>query len=128
MREDVKKLWTYALRSEEYKQGKGDLRSNDPVEGVCHCCLGVLTDLYVKSHPEAEWVTFKDNPEYVTLHINGTIAFRDSLLPREVVKWAGLTPYDPRLMFCNNEDKSLAWQNDNGKSFKEIADFIEKEF
>ena len=45
MNQEIKKRWIEALRSGEYQQGK---------ESLFHCgkfcCLGVLTDLYIKEH------------------------------------------------------------------------------
>jgi hypothetical protein len=41
MNPEVKARWVAALRSGEYKQGKGALRLNNKF-----CCLGVLCDLY----------------------------------------------------------------------------------
>lgn len=43
MRPDVKAKWITALRSGEYRQGRGSLREHD-----AYCCLGVLCDLHAK--------------------------------------------------------------------------------
>jgi hypothetical protein len=47
-----KDLWTTALRSDEYKQGRGQLKREKDGE-TCFCCLGVLCDLVIK-HPEGK--------------------------------------------------------------------------
>lgn len=43
MDEEVKSKWLAALRSGEYKQGRGGLYAD--VEGGRYCCLGVLCDV-----------------------------------------------------------------------------------
>lgn len=56
MKPEIAALWTAALRSGEYKQGIGHLNSSGGF-----CCLGVLTDLFVKAcastpgMPKASW-------------------------------------------------------------------------
>ncbi len=47
MKDEIKKLWTEALRSGEYKQGSGFLRKENNF-----CCLGVLTDLFLKENSD----------------------------------------------------------------------------
>ena len=44
MKPEIKKQWVQALRSGEYKQGRGQLK-----QGATFCCLGVLCDLAVQS-------------------------------------------------------------------------------
>jgi hypothetical protein len=102
----VKEKWCAALRSEAYKQGKGRLR--DPSNGFC--CLGVLTDLYIKEKDES-W-NFIDN----------VYSFGDSAiyLPDEVAVWADLDGED-----CFNPGK-VAVKNDEEWTFTQIADFIEE--
>jgi len=106
MNPTVKQKWIDALTSGEYAQSAGHLRD-------CHgfCCLGVLCDLYSKEH-NVEW----NNDE--------TFLDEELLLPEAVVNWAGLEDGDP-------EDKfgiSLAFHNDNGKTFPHIAAIIKNEF
>ncbi len=51
MHADIMKKWVAALRSGDYKQGKGQLRKE--VDGVnSFCCLGVLCNLHAMEHPE----------------------------------------------------------------------------
>ena len=42
---DLIRKWDAALRSGEYRQGRGGLRYNHPSDGSKFCCLGVLCDV-----------------------------------------------------------------------------------
>lgn len=102
---NLKAKWVKALRSGRYDQHDGDLANK---QGTAFCCLGVLAD------------------------IQGCL-WRDDL--------HALIPVDPKTgwrvgegtltmkKFCGgltDDDQSiLAGMNDEGKSFAEIADFIE---
>ena len=97
--ETVRKKWIAALRSGKYEQGRDQLRS-----GKEYCCLGVLCDLAVKNGVISRFIG------------------KDGLLPRKVQKWAALSTDDG-----NYSTNKLTNLNDNGKSFEEIADVIEKE-
>lgn len=96
---ELKEKWVKALRSGEYKQGQGELRS-----GIHHfCCLGVLCDVYDKSNWEKP-----DELGYMYLH--STIFLPDEL--------DDLVPISAQHL--------LAKMNDDDKaSFNEIADWIE---
>ena len=99
----IKQLWVTALRSGQYRQGRGILRSTDGA----HCCLGVLCDLHAKE--------------------TGTLWYYDYLgafkwLPRQVADWAGLSSPDPDIL-----GSTLSRMNDSGATFREIADIIERE-
>lgn len=103
MNKEVKEKWIAALRSGNYKQCKGMLRSSDGF-----CCLGVLCDvLYPEDWRFNSWNWFHN--DYLRL------------LPSKVVKGAGLFGH-------NVEITDLIWENDEGKTFDEIADTIEKIF
>lgn len=49
---EVREAWADALESGGYVQGKGVLR--DATDNS-FCCLGVLTDLYIKATGDGEW-------------------------------------------------------------------------
>ena len=103
MKPDVKQAWLTALRSGDYQQGQGYLRQGDQ-----YCCLGVLCDLYGKAvGPEWE----ESGEGYYMLN-------RDSVLPPKVQEWAGI-PGRPNPL-C------LTSLNDNGTTFKELANIIEE--
>ena len=104
MNKKVVKKWVKALRSGDYKQGVGKLRDvhNN------FCCLGVLTDLYIKKN-KLKW--------------NNGISFPYDFkgqcftLTPEVFDWAMLD-YDIESKLIN--------MNDNKVPFKKIADYIEE--
>jgi len=100
--ETVRKKWIAALRSGKYEQGRDQLRS-----GKEYCCLGVLCDLAVKNRVISRFIG------------------KDELLPRKVQKWAALST-DDGAYFTTYFTGSLTGLNDDGESFKEIADVIER--
>lgn len=106
----IKKLWVEALRSGEYKKGKGALRANGKF-----CCLGVLCNLHAQEHPEiAAQQTLKN-----------TYMGHQELPPDEVYKWAKLDKYD--IVVIGDISNEIALHNDNGASFKKIAKAIEEQ-
>lgn len=109
MNKRVKKLWIKALRSGEYEQATGALRINNT-----YCCLGVLCDLYRKQEHKGRWLR-ESADTFQFLRTN-------SVLPDTVVEWAGLPDENPTVRRTDN----LASLNDGGKSFKQLANVIEK--
>ena len=120
----TKKEWLKALRSGEYKQGDGALRK----EVACHiaeepdteerfCCLGVLCDLVEPN----QWRRL--NNEWV----NG-VSSDDGGMPRkDLLEELGLDRNINRSGRKNSTiAEHLAHMNDGGKTFKEIANWIEK--
>jgi hypothetical protein len=126
----VRDKWVAALKSGEYEQAKGYLRvtktANPGETAVGFCCLGVLCDIAVKDGVI---------PPGIEDH-EGAMAYGENLdeqgLPDEVQEWAGLTNSDPR--FINPidaegvADYASSWNDDNGKTFEEIAEMIEFTF
>lgn len=108
MNQKIKKLWTSALRSGKYKQGKGGLCHGGP-QGTRYCCLGVLSDLAVKNKVCSRRIAFRGN----------------AFLNQPIINWAGLRSENPSI---NNY--GLVEYNDGlnieQKTFKEIADLIDK--
>ena len=104
MNHEIKAKWVAALRSGEYKQGQRYLRVDDTF-----CCLGVLCDLHAKA-TGGEWEGF---------------AYFDAIEvpPAPVYEWAGIDDQRTGPGAPNN----LAYANDHGKAFAEIADIIERE-
>lgn len=96
-----KSKWCEALRSGEYKQGKQWLRPTDD----SFCCLGVAADLV---HGRDAWF-------YDVYHV-WTMDGADVHAPQSLYE-AGLTAENAN---------HLARMNDDGASFSEIADYIEK--
>jgi hypothetical protein len=110
LNENAKK-WVAALRSGEYQQDKAYLRTENGL-----CCLGVACDLYMKLFG-GQWE-------------KGMEGFRflgsDQVLPTDVRAWLGMRDvqgaYGP---IASN--KMLTIDNDQGKTFAQIADIIESE-
>ena len=132
MRPEIKKLWTDALRSGEYKQGKSSLiiyhlnsikedgmdinfvPNQDDLKNASYCCLGVLCDLYRK---------------HTGINMWKRMSFDDGLglPPKIVLEWAGLKDNNPIVIF---QDKSytLSSLNDHEKlNFNQIADIIDQQ-
>lgn len=103
--EEVYDLWIAALRSGKYKQTRKVLRDN---EGFC--CLGVLCDLSRKDGGpkwnEGGW---------------GDYIFKDEI--------EGLPVIMSKFMQISREEETtlMRMNDDDEASFKEIADYIEKE-
>lgn len=118
MKPEIKQKWVAALRSGQYSQATGRLRRQD-----AYCCLGVLCDLYQKETGDGQWVPIDPitTDGYDFLNSN-------ALVPTEVQRWAGLPSADPSVPVPGlNVPRGLAYLNDNGNKFTDIADIIEKE-
>ena len=105
MKQDVKEKWVAALRSNKYKQGRSRLRNSDDT----YCCLGVLCDVVDNSKwnlsANGEWYSYSDDND----GDDGWIySVSKDLLPDD------------------NMQGDLMGMNDHGKSFTEIADYIEQ--
>lgn len=98
MNAKIKKRWIEALRSGKYKQG---IRALKPTRDT-YCCLGVLC----KVMGARNWTE-----EYT--------------LPSHIYEKAGLNDEDPRIKWKGKT--TLATLNDEGMSFKQIANIIEKQ-
>lgn len=126
-----KAQWVEALRSGHYQQGTGNLHSVKDNEHF-YCCLGVLCEL-----ADMDGVSLRksDYPldsvsvgHTVILTYNGY----DDFPPREVTDWAGLESQNPGTTETTTVDGTpmkvtLSWLNDNGRTFSEIADIIERD-
>jgi hypothetical protein len=104
MNPKLKQKWVTALRSGDYKQGKGKLCSlaNNGIERFC--CLGVLCDVAgVKREPRPDlgFVRYEREATYLPLEFS----------------------VDPALWEAQSY---LIRLNDKGVSFSEIADYIEE--
>lgn len=92
-------LWVEALRSGRFAQTTSGCLHDD----VGHCCLGVACEVYAIMHQGWRY----DGSE--------------SSLPSEVCGWLGMRDALGRY----DGDNMLAWHNDDGVPFSEIADIIE---
>jgi hypothetical protein len=117
MKKKIAKLWAKALRSGKYKQIKGQLANKDG-----YCCLGVLCELAIENGVKVS-----------RKKVGKTILFdgQKDVLPKSVMKWAGIKSSTGIFHFelKNNREFDgicLAYLNDNGYSFKNIAHIIKK--
>ena len=116
MKQHIKEKWLEALRSGKYKQGKNLLKTEDG-----YCCLGVLCDLHRKS-------TKSKRNKWQGSYYNCGNEYTTSFLPRLVQKWAGIDTKEGEFELKNGEKEYLTTLNDQGKSFKQIANYIERYF
>lgn len=117
MKKKIAERWVEALRSGRYKQGKNALRQDEKF-----CCLGVLCNLHAEDHPK---IAVKE--------LDPNVYMGDSsLLANPVRQWAGMQTEDGSLSesigICGLNFGSLAQANDNGVTFANIADWIEKHY
>jgi len=103
MKIEIADKWIAALRSGEYQQTVGRL-----YDGRGYCCLGVLCKILgekFRQSYDGQW------------SINGA----RSVLSPDIKNRAGMNTIDG----CYNGG-ALVIDNDDGKTFKEIADIIDK--
>ncbi len=116
MKPALKKQWVKALRSGEYKQGRGCMHTVGKDGGSPRfCCLGVLVDI---AH-EGDWELANFQvPDDVTYAIRDGVdktLYPDVPAP-SILEEMGLDA---------SELDGLTEHNDGGKSFKWIASYIE---
>jgi len=118
MNAEIKKQWVEALRSGKYKQCQRTLRrehirdgSSECAFGVGFCCLGVLCDLHASLFG-GDWKEPDDD---------GDCRYHDELgeLPESVKTWSEFND-------ARQEHELISLNDDAGKDFDRIADYIEK--
>lgn len=132
MKDSLRKQWVAALRSGKYKQGEGKLRklavdpeTCEPTGEQQFCCLGVLCDLVEPNQwkkadsSDEEWANGRGLDEDGDECTN---------MPRKALqKKLGL---DRPVTRSGPTDETIAGKlaemNDDGKSFAEIANWIER--
>lgn len=127
MNTEIKQKWVNALRSNEYAQSTGALKTE-----YGFCCLGVLCDLYAKEHDDVNWEhrTFEDS-RCDKFYLNDESEY----LSVDVMKWAGLRYRNPiiHIEYADENDITdeyeieLAKLNDDEVSFTQIANYIEEQ-
>lgn len=137
---DNLRLFTKALESGEYTQGKGKLRTplykkdwqgevirhnGEPTTiGYANCCLGVACEVYMKTHDDV--MHSPDGNGYVYQRSDGTPRWENGILPPQVWVWLGVDDDNPTIAGQNPQwaerplDATTA--NDKvGMSFPQIA-------
>lgn len=123
---NFKPLWTEALRSGRFTQGSAMLAIVDPEPK--HCCLGVACEVFMELHPDL--MTFKinttlggktftfnpDNRSEEDLRFDGHS--ETVVLPSVLADYLEITP--------EQQDSLVGMNDDEGKNFLEIADWIDE--
>jgi hypothetical protein len=126
MNPEIRAQWCAALRSGDYKQGREALRRlPEEIQSArpAYCCLGVLTDLWLKAGhdemvPDEYADADPDDPPMISVWANV-----EGCLSRAVVEWAGLDSTDPELKPGLHGNAVMV--NDLGTTFARIADLID---
>lgn len=114
MNPEIKAAWLTALRSGEYRQGKGRLECSDG----SFCCLGVLAkEISKMDHPLAERVITAGSQGLLAIKTLNREGFVTGSLSDDFCDDIGLS-----IQLTNN----LIAENDGGMSFAYIADIIEE--
>jgi hypothetical protein len=126
MNKRVKQKWVDALRSGKYVQGDGFLRQAESDGGPDRfCCLGVLCEIAVD-----EGVIAKPKPPEDDYEGYLYARTADQFLPKTVVKWANLSSSNPDVSYSYENDEPLydhlSSLNDEGRTFEQIANYIEE--
>lgn len=119
MKPEIKQKWLNALRNGEYTQGRYQLRDDNNN----FCCLGVLTDLYLKETNQ-EWIEGEEQFAYLAPSQGGN---NGGVLIQEVIEWAGLKLANPELTTKNTEVVISDLNDYYNYSFDQIADLIESQ-
>jgi len=106
-----KAAWLKKLLSGNYRQTTGCLKDTNNRSRPHYCCLGVA-GCVLKEMGLAEW---GNNGELISLSDGGS---NDSILPRQLREKIGLSN--------DAQDHLMEMNDDEGKNFREIADYIKK--
>jgi hypothetical protein len=120
MNPDIKVRWVEALRSNNYKQAKGYLKTEDGF-----CCLGVLCDIAVQDGVIA--APIKLEGQYGEPDHYGYGSGKTGELPEEVADWAGLDSYNSLVREGESLTSLVELNDDYGYEFKQIAQLIEEQ-
>jgi hypothetical protein len=111
MNPEIKQKWIDALRSGKYNQTKSNLKSKNGF-----CSLGVLVDLYLLEK-NLDWKLYVDHSEF-----NG----RDSHLYNRVITWYDVIIWANGSNYFDVCNLLIKMNDQEEKTFQEIADFIEE--
>lgn len=108
MNKEIKDKWVAALESGEYEQGKGKLKRDNKF-----CCLGVLTDIYIKEN-NLEWE--ENENDYCLLD-----GFSETL-SISVREWAEMNKESKQTIL----PELINLNDSQSKTFKQIAKVIKE--
>ncbi len=131
MKKEILDEWVENLTNGKYQQSENLLCSD-----TGFCCLGVLTDMYIKKH-KLSWDYNKENKF-------SSIGGEHAMLPEAVAKWAEFDEdilirasllnqsaiYDIKLHIVVDEDsyhEDVTSANDYGESFEDIAKALKEQ-
>jgi hypothetical protein len=124
-----KRAWTKWLLSGAYEQGKGALcRPGDgPKEPDKFCCLGVAANVLIESGHKIEWTQASiENLAIRTKRSNASESTGWLLSANAAPTWlrAWLVKSAGEGYGGRSREQALAYLNDQGKTFEEIAAII----
>ena len=120
MKESIAKQWIQILRSGKFKQTTKYLsRKEENNQDYSYCCLGILCELMKKGNNKKS-LKIKE----IGGHKEYGIEQSSGVLPREVIKWSEIKSVNVNYLNSKNISSSLIRENDQGKSFKQIANII----
>lgn len=138
--QEVMREWVSRLRSGDYIQGKGKLSYTEDDGVRKHCCLGVLTDMAVEAgvatpacvlpQPISRLISMEGHVVAETVAVYMYEDGNTTMPPTSAAEWADIPPGNA---FAVGHDdplsaNKLAYLNDRGVPFDEIADRIEEEW
>lgn len=106
------KLLVDALRSGEYKQGRGHLTKGD-----YDCCLGVACKVAIKNGVDLRVSAYGD--QIVTYDGTG------AMLPHSAFTWYGFTSADPIITIGDRTTSAAGHNDEHNTPFDKIADGFE---
>ncbi len=124
MNKQERSEWTAAIRSGEYDQGRSALCSATREGGLEYCCLGVKAKLDDALEPGTGGFKTRTGVlggYHYYYGRNGELEDKidTTLAPNEMYEHLDLAPKQVQIYAI------LAWMNDNGWTFAQIADWID---
>jgi hypothetical protein len=114
-KQQARNVLVQTLRRGEYTQGRKRLRRTDNT----YCCLGVACEIYKDATGQGEWEKRSDSDCY-GFFMDGQES--RTTLPGPVKRFFGFMSEKGAYF---NDEHALSADNDQGASFKEIANIIE---
>ena len=127
MNKQIKEQWIDNLTNGKYVQGQGRLCNPENQ----FCCLGVLSDMYIKAHrSEVRWDAQEDEEP---IFMSETTIFEAYYAPEVVLDWAGIEYPEGNAtnevdghLFNKSAAGIVSKMNDDDAPFRTIAEWIDK--